>query len=111
MNILWQIEWMRCVPQVAGVENLVIECGWRATATEGAHSATAYGSCTWSQPESAEGFVPYNKLTEDQVLGWVYTSGVDRTATEAALTKQINDLINPPIVQPALPWANTESHA
>ena len=111
MNILWQIEWMRCVPQVAGVENLVVECGWRATATEGAHSATAYGSCTWSQPESAEGFTPYNELTEDQVLGWVYGSGVDRTATEAALTKQINDLINPPIVQPALPWANTESHA
>ena len=111
MNILWQIEWMRCVPQVAGVENLVIECGWRATATEGSHSASAYGSCSWSQPESAEGFTPYNELTEDQVLGWVYTSGVDRTATEAALTKQINHLINPPIVQPPLPWANTESHA
>ena len=111
MNILWQIEWMRCVPQVAGVENLVVECGWRATATEGAHSASGYGSCTWQQPESAEGFTPYNELTEDQVLGWVYGSGVDRTATEAALTKQVNDLINPPIVQPALPWANTESHA
>ena len=111
MNILWRIEWMRCVPQVEGVENLVVECGWRATATEGAHSASAYGSCSWSQPESAEGFVPYNELTEDQVLGWVYGSGVDRAATEAALTKQVNDLINPPIVQPPLPWANTESHA
>jgi hypothetical protein len=51
-------------------------------------------------------------LTEDQVLGWVYGSGVDRAAVEASLTKQVNDLINPPIVQPALPWANnTESHA
>ncbi len=112
MNILWQIEWMRCVPQVEGVENLVVECGWRATASDGPHSATAYGSCIWSQPESAEGFVPYAELTEDQVLGWVYGSGVDRTATEAALQRQLADLINPPIVQPALPWANsTESHA
>lgn len=104
MKLIWQIEWMRCVPQVEGVENLVVECGWRATATEGAHSATAYGSCTWSQPESAEGFTPYSELTEDQVLGWVFCSGVDRAATEASLQRQLADLINPPVVQPPLPW-------
>ena len=106
MNILWQIEWMRCVPQVAGVENLVVECGWRATASDGPHSATAYGSCSWSQPESAEGFTPYAELTEDQVLGWVWSSGVDREATEAAVRQQLDALINPPTIMSPLPWSN-----
>lgn len=105
MNILWQIEWMRCVPQVEGVEHLVVECGWRATASKDLHSANGYGSCTWSQPESVEGFTPYQELTEDQVLGWVFATNVDRAAVEASLTKQVNDLINPRIVQPPLPWA------
>lgn len=106
MNILWQIEWMRCVPQVAGVENLVIECGWRVTASDGPHSATAYGSCSWSQPESAEGFTPYAELTEDQVLGWVWSSGVDREATEAAVAAQLDALVRPATVMAQLPWSN-----
>ena len=106
MNILWQIEWMRCVPQVAGVENLVVECGWRATASDGPHSATAYGSCSWSQPESAEGFTPYAELTEDQVLGWVWSSGVDREATEAAVAAQLDALVRPATVMAQLPWSN-----
>lgn len=104
MHILWQIEWMRCVPQVEGIENLVVECGWRATAREGEYSATAYGSCSWSQPESAEGFTPYAELTEQQVLGWVWNSGVDRATVETSLTQQLTSLINPPIIQPPLPW-------
>lgn len=107
MNILWQIEWMRCVPQVEGVENLVVECGWRLTGTEGEHTASAYGSVGFTVPESpGENFTPFDRLTEPQVLGWVWSSGVDREATEAAVTQQLDALVRPATVMAQLPWSN-----
>jgi hypothetical protein len=37
-------------------------------------------------------------------LGWCWANGVYKTATEAAVQKQIDNQINPPIVQQPLPW-------
>jgi hypothetical protein len=51
-------------------------------------------------------FTPYANLTQDQVLGWIWASGVDKDATEAAVEQQIQNQINPPIVTPPLPWAS-----
>jgi len=39
------------------------------------------------------------------VLGWIWASGVDKTATEAAVEQQIQNQIDPPVVSPPLPWA------
>jgi hypothetical protein len=49
-------------------------------------------------------YTPYADLTQDQVLGWVWSSGVDKDATEAAVQQQIDNAINPPVVTPQLPW-------
>ena len=49
-------------------------------------------------------YTPYNQLTQDQVLQWVWASGVDKDATEAAVQTNLNNLINPPIITPKLPW-------
>jgi hypothetical protein len=43
-------------------------------------------------------------LTKEQVLGWIWASGVDKDATEAAVAQQIENQKNPPIVYPPLPW-------
>jgi len=50
-------------------------------------------------------YTPYADLTQDQVLGWIWASGVDKDATEAAVNQQIDNAINPPVVTPPLPWA------
>jgi len=50
-------------------------------------------------------YTPYAQLTQDQVLGWIWAGGVDKAATEAAVQAQIDNLINPPVVQPPLPWS------
>jgi hypothetical protein len=49
-------------------------------------------------------FVPYNQLTEQTVLGWIWANGVDQAATEAAVQQQINNQRNPPVITPPLPW-------
>lgn len=102
MNIVWKIEWMNCIPQNNAIQNYVIECGWRCNALEGEYSATNYGSCGFA-PSPVSASIPYDQLTEADVLGWVWES-VDKDDVEAGLSKQINLLINPKVVQPPLPW-------
>jgi hypothetical protein len=50
-------------------------------------------------------FTPYDQLTQEQVLGWIWDNGVDKDATEAAVQQQLDNQINPPVVTPPLPWA------
>lgn len=102
----WTIEWMKTLPLVGGIPDYVLECGWRCTDEDQGHTGTVYGSCSFSVPETLPGsFTPFSKLTEQQVLDWVWSSSVDRTATESAVRQQLHNLITPPVVQPPLPWA------
>ena len=99
----WQIEWMKTTPSTATPPEFVIECGWRCSATEGEFSGTVYSTCSFAGP--GDPFTPYADLTQDQVLGWCWANGVDKDATEAAVQQQIDNQINPPVIQPPLPWA------
>lgn len=107
MQVTWTIEWMKCLPKIDSMDDYVVQCGWRCSGTQDVYSSTIYNSCSFPVPEDTSGtFTPYEDLTEDQVLGWCWVNGVDKTATEEALQKMIDEQINPPIVQPPLPWAN-----
>lgn len=101
--ITWKIEWMQCKPTEGSYTDVVITAGWRCNGTDGTYNGTIYGSCSFPAPGNP--FTPYDDLTEQQVLGWCWADGVDKTATEAAVAQQIADQINPPIIQPPLPWA------
>lgn len=100
----WIVEWMSCYPQAEGETDVVFQVGWRCNATDGTYNATQYGSVGVSYV-AGDPYTPYADLTQDQVLGWVWSNGVDKNATEAALAQNINDQINPPVVTPPLPWA------
>jgi len=81
-------------------DGFVTTAHWIATAVDGEHTASVYGSCGWSEGQPV---VPYANLTEEQVLAWCWASGVDKDATEAALAAQIEAQKNP--VQAAgVPW-------
>ena len=99
----WLIEWMNAYPEHQGEPNVVISAGWRLNGVDSDYTATAYSSASFTlDPETP--FTPYADLTQDQVLGWVWASGVDKDATEASVQQQIDNLKNPPIIQPPLPW-------
>jgi hypothetical protein len=110
MTILWIIERL-LVRKVEGPNtDVVITADWRCNGIETigtgddakTYSGTCYGSTSF-QPPSGE-FTPYPDLTQDQVLGWCFSNGVDKTAIEANVTAQIQNQINPPIIAPPLPW-------
>jgi hypothetical protein len=106
-TITWVIEWMQTTPTTATPPETVITAGWRCNGAQTAntveYAATIYGSAGFPMPEGT--FTPYNQLTEAQVLGWCWANGVDKSTTEAAVQGQIDNQINPPVIQPPLPWA------
>ena len=52
----------------------------------------------------SEQYIPYQNLTQAEVLSWIWESGVSETGTQTALDTMIANQINPPVVSPALPW-------
>lgn len=87
-------------------DNGVIVAHWRVTAEETVgdvtYTASSYGTCGFSPDPTSPSFVPYEDLTEADVLAWVYES-VDKDATEAALTANIEEQKNP-VTETGLPW-------
>jgi hypothetical protein len=110
MTILWIIERLLVKPTEGSLTDVVITADWRCNGTETTgtgddektYSGTAYGSSSFAAPSG--NFTPYPDLTQDQVLGWCFSNGVNKTAIEANVTAQIADQINPPVIAPPLPW-------
>jgi hypothetical protein len=101
--INWTISQLDCKPQEDGLTDVVVTAHYQCTGTQDEYSAQVYGTASFTLEQGA-GFTPYADLTQDQVLGWVWAS-VDKDATEANVTAQLENQINPPIVTPPLPWA------
>ena len=102
MTILWIIERLLVKPTEGTLTDVVITADWRCNGSQDQYSGTCYGSCSFAPPSGS--FTPYDQLTEQQVLDWCFSNGVDKTSIEANVTQQINDQINPPIIAPPLPW-------
>ena len=80
----------------------VVVAHWRATAVDGEHSATNYGTCGFTPDPSAAGFISYDSLTEADVIGWVQAE-VDQDAIEASLAANI-ELQKNPTQSSGVPW-------
>jgi len=102
-QITWTISQLDCYPQADGVTDVVFTVHWRCNGIDGTYGGTTYGSCGVTV-DPAEPFTDFADLTLDQVLGWVWASGVDKDANEAAVAAQIEGQINPTVVTPPLPW-------
>ena len=83
----------------------VIVAHWRVTEEDGDHSASAYGTCSFTYDASASDFVPYADLTESVVLGWCWDADVDKDAVEASLAANIAEQKNP-TTEDGVPWTS-----
>ena len=79
-------------------DGFVTTAHWTATAVDGEHTASIYSTVSWDGEPS----VPYDQLTEETVLGWVWQS-VDKEATEASLAAQIAEQ-KAPSKATGVPW-------
>jgi hypothetical protein len=103
----WKINQLECYPQHEGQSDVVFVVHWDRLASDGAgHDARIYGSQSVTLDPDAP-FTPYADLTQADVEGWLEDAmGAERVAEmDVALDKQIEDLINPPILRMPLPWS------
>ena len=80
----------------------VIVAHWRCTASDGDFSASSYGTAGFTYDASSPDFVPYDELTEADVLAWVWAEGF-KDATEDALQAKIDAEKNPTTAA-GVPW-------
>ena len=80
----------------------VVVAHWRVTAVDGDYSASSYGTCGFTPDPTDPAYIPFESLTESDVLEWVYAA-VDKDAVEAGLTAQIEEQ-KAPVSVAGLPW-------
>jgi hypothetical protein len=73
---------------------------WQATAVDGDYSASTYATSSWADGTPT---TPYSDLTQEEVLGWIWANGVDKTEVEASLQAQIDAQKNP-VSATGVPW-------
>lgn len=76
---------------------------WRCNAVDGDYSASTYGSCGFIPDPTSESFKPYNQVSQDDVLGWVWGQ-LDKAEIETNLVKAIN-MQKAPATLAGTPWA------
>ena len=73
---------------------------WRCTGVDGDFSASVYATCSFADGDIN---IPYDNVTEAEVLDWIWANGVDKDATEAAVAAQVEALKNP-VEASGTPW-------
>jgi hypothetical protein len=81
-------------------DGLVYCVHWTATAIDGDFVASIVNT---QALERGDSFVNYDTLTEQTVLGWLW-SKIDKEAVEAALEAQI-EAQKAPVISNGLPWS------
>lgn len=103
----WLVTALDTIPQSGSLLDVVSVVHADRYATDGTHTARWYGTMACS-PASETDFTAYADLTQAQIEGWLET-GLDVEAINANLDSQIENIINPPIINLPLPWASTGS--
>jgi hypothetical protein len=104
----WNILSMSCKPLEDGQQDVVIYALWQCigVAQNGQDQVSAaMGGNTHFTYIAGSPFTPYNQLTQQQVLGWVWQQ-VNQTSVEAEVATKIAAIVAPPVVTPPLPWSN-----
>jgi len=104
--VIWNISNMeRRLPDGdACPDGSVYTAGWTATYEKDGVVASGYGSVHFKEPNPSS-FVPYNQLTKEEVLNWVFSVlGEERVAAiEESLKQQAEDQLQPKTAT-GLPW-------
>ena len=102
----WTIVQMDAYPEYEGQPDVVFTVHWTLSGHDAVYAGGVYGSVAVAVAPGAA-LTPYDKLTEEQVVGWVKDAlGEKQVADyEANVAQQIADQANPPVVTPPLPWA------
>jgi hypothetical protein len=87
-------------------DGFVVTVHYNISAVDGDYTASTYGTVGFTE-QPGETYVPYEDLTQEQVVGWVQES-LGKDTVEASLAGQIEAQKNP-VQESGVPWAVTET--
>lgn len=98
----WVINQMDTKPTEDGLTDVVVVIHWSRIATQDEIVVSSYGTMNCTTPSETD-FTAYPDLTQAQVESWL-DEGMDVPTIDANLDKQIENIINPPLIVLPLPW-------
>ena len=98
----WVINQMDTIPKEGTLLDVVSVIHWSRIATQDEIVVSSYGTMNCTTPSESD-FTAYPDLTQEQVEGWL-DAGLDVPTIDANLDKQIENIINPPLIVLPLPW-------
>jgi len=104
MTFNFVISQLDSIPSLDGMDKVISTIHWRAQKAHEDFTADTYGALAVDAPHEAS-FTPYDEVTKEMVEGWL-EARLDNEAIEANLDAQIENFLNPPIVNYGLPWNN-----
>jgi hypothetical protein len=91
---------------VSNPTGYVVNVLFRVTGTDQTYTAYIDGNIQFNPEQGEAGFVPYDQLTQDEVIGWINTATNNQENYYSCVQGQINSLITPPVspTNTPLPW-------
>ena len=108
----WKVTGLKTA-EVAGEPNFVFQTYWEKTGTdELGNTGTFIGATPFKQDPTQTSFVPFEQLTEQDVIGWLQATvvGLYEEHVNEKIIKQI-ELKRTPVATPDLPWGAANSQA
>ena len=101
----WTITQLSVYPKSEGEADVVCAAAWNVSGTDGTYNGSLNGSTAFKLDPNAP-FIPFDQLTQEQVLGWVWDSmGEEGKATaEADVDAQIEYAASQ-VQNAPLPWS------
>ena len=99
------INQMFTVPNPTGyVVNVIFE----VSGTDGTNTASIGGNIQFTPEQNEPNYIPYDQLTQAEVLGWINAATDNQANYYANIDGQIASIVNPPVspTSQALPWAS-----
>lgn len=111
---IWEAGSLGSLPEVDGKKDYVVVVNWRYRGTcadprdvNQDIMVDQYGQSTFKVEEDQKDYIPYEELTEEIIVGWL---NLDVNAMEESLTKQVEAILNPPIVYPPIPFTSSSKN-
>jgi hypothetical protein len=102
----WTVTSLSTLPSPpAPINEYVVTAYYTVTGTDGVNTATLQSNATFSI-DTTGATIPYNDLTEEQVLGWIQAQPNVVVNTQANIDGQLASIVTPPITpqNTPLPW-------
>mgnify|MGYP003657130999 FL=1 len=86
-------------------QGFVVNVLFTVSGTDGTNTASIDGNIQFTDQVESD-YVPYDQLTESEVIGWINASTNNQENYYANIDGQIASMINPPVSPEAqpLPW-------